>query len=331
MSYQIGLTNLLNWAVLPTTSPPEELFADPELLDAQRWASALPAPEQREVLVALDEQLPGLDPAKASALLVLGGGLVETGADPTALLPGGLQHLHYLRELQEAGQPPAPDLWRFTVMGLMAMVCRSAEARAQLRQQADLVQWLEAHEELSDHFSYLLHLAATSDEAALWILLPDCETGLEISISQVNNTFHLLTLVQPLMRDLAADLKLRHYPAATSPALLRFAQGDYTAESEDTDYARFEWLTSLAYQGGPFDHLQMAWGEMRVSDWPRLRGHVVLLAAESEKRISRSWDRGFLESVHDANQPAVHLRRLLPAAEVRELLAELHPPVAPAA
>ncbi len=85
-------------------------------------------------------------------MLVLGGGLVENGADPDALAPAGMQHLNRLRELFEAGTAPPEEAWRYAVIGLMAMLCRSATARAQWRAQAGLVAWLQEHEDVSEHF-----------------------------------------------------------------------------------------------------------------------------------------------------------------------------------
>lgn len=58
---------------------------------------------------------------------------------------------------------------------------------------------------------------------------------------------------------------------------------------------------------------------------------VVVLATDDEHRMQRSWDLGFLAPVHGANCPEVRFNRYVPAAEVREVLAEIHPPVAPAA
>ncbi|WP_310394820.1 hypothetical protein [Hymenobacter sp.] len=330
MFTQIELTTLLDWAVLPSNNA-DELFDEPEVNDALAWAKTLPLPEKNDVLTSLSARLPSLDAAKASALLVFGGSLVEDGASPVILLASGLEHLTRLRQLQDAGPPPAEAVWRFTVIGLMALLCRSAPGRALFKQQAETLAWLGANEDLSGHFDYLLRLAETSDEEVLWVLFPDQETGLEVSVSQVNNTFHLLTLLQPLVLAQAAALKLKKRPALASAELLRFAQGDHTASPEGTDRNLWEWLNALAYEGGPLNPAQFAAGDASVSSQPRVRGNVLLLATEREKYLQRSWDAGFLASLHDAHRPAVRLRRRLPAAEVRGLLVEMHPPVAPPA
>ena len=327
MFTQIALTTLFDWAVLPPGNA-DNLFDEPEVNDALAWAKTLSLPEKNDVLTSLSARLPALDAAKASALLVFGGSLVEDGASPTILLESGLEHLMRLQQLQDAGQPSAEAAWRFAVIGLMALLCRSAPGRALFKQQVETVAWLEANEDLSDHFNYLLRLVEISDEEVLWVLFPHHETGLEVSVSQVNNTFHLLTLLQPLVLAQAAALKLRKRPALASPALLRFAQGDHTAPHEGTDRNLWEWLNALAYEGGPLNSAQVAWGEAPVSSLPRVRGNVLLLATEREKYLQRSWDAGFLASMHDANRPAVLLRRLLPPTEVRSLLAEMHAPVA---
>lgn len=321
----LELTRLSSWAALPPADA-KALADEVELQDAMRWAAAQPLAGKNELLAALPARLPAMHPAKASVVLVLAGGLVEGGADPEALLPAGIEHLQRLRAQYEAGEPVAAEAWRFTVMGLMAMLTRSRRNRQQLQAQPELLAWLTEHEKLSDHFQYLQHMAATSDETALWVIFPTYGTGLEVDVEQLNNTFHLLTLLQPLVREHAAALGLRRPPAPTDPAILAYARGETHDPPADADHARLEWLTADAYAGPgrALHHSSVAWGEASVStELPRLRGHVLLLADDPENRIQRSWDAGFLVAMHDANRAAVHLRRLLPAAEVRELLAEL--------
>lgn len=325
----IELARLTNWGVLPLADA-TLLFDEPELNDLMRWAHTLSLAEQTELLQALPSYLPGLDPLKASGVLVLAGGLVENGADPDALAPAGRQHLARLRGLFDQGEALPEEAWRYAVIGLMTMLCRSAAARAQWRAQAELVEWLQAHEEVSGHFFYLLRAAEMSDEDRLLILFPAYETGLEIAISQVNNGFQLLTLVQPLVREHAAALRLRRPPAPTDPTLLRYIQGDPEMPATDGDVAGLNWLNALAYQGGPLDTLQLVWGEAPVWALPRVQGVVVLLATDDEHRLQRSWDLGFLSPVHGANCPQIQLNHLLPAAEVRAVLARIHPPVAAA-
>lgn len=326
----IELARLTNWGVLPLADA-TLLFEEPELNEVMRWAHTLPLAEQTELLEALPDRLPGLDPLKASGVLVLAGGLVENGADPDALAPAGMQHLTRLRGLFDQGEVLPEEAWRYAVIGLMTMLCRSAAARAQWRAQAELLAWLQAHEEVSGHFFYLLRAAEISDEDKLLILFPAYETGLEIAISQVNNGFQLLTLVQPLVREHAAALQLCRSPAPTDPALLRYIQGDPEMPEVDGDVAGLNWLNALAYQGGPLDQLQLVWGEAPVWALPRVQGVVVVLATDDEHRLQRSWDLGFLSPLHGANCPEVYLNRLLPSAEVRAVLAKIHAPVVAAA
>jgi len=327
---EIELTRLTNWGVFPLADT-TLLFDEPELNEVMRWAHTLPLAEQTELLQALPSRLPRLDPLKASGVLVMAGGLVENGADPDALAPAGMQHLARLRELVDQSETLPEDAWRYAVISLMTMLCRSATARAQWRAQADLVEWLQAHEELSGHFFYLLRAAEMSDENQLLILFPAYETGVEIAISQVNNGFQLLTLVQPLVREHAAALRLRRPPAPTDPALLRYIQGDPQMPEAEGDVAGLTWLNALAYQGGPLDALQLVWGEAPVWSLPRVHDLVVLLATDDEHRMQRSWDLGFLSPLHGANCPQVQLNRFLSAAEVRAVLADIHPPVVAAA
>ncbi|WP_223652792.1 hypothetical protein [Hymenobacter psoromatis] len=323
----IELTRLFNWATLPTIDA-EELFDEPEINEVMRWANNQPLPEQEELLRALPKRLPALDPTKASVVLVLAGGLVENGASPHVLIAAGIAHLARLRALLAEGLALPPAAWRFAIIGLMAMLCRSAEGRALFKQQTELLAWLEEEEETSSHFFYLLRIAEVSDEEVLWVVFPDYGTGLELSALQVNNTFHLLTLMQPLMLSQAAALRLRSQPKPTDPAILRYALHDSLTPPEASDYNRFEWLNALAYQGGSLDRLASAWGEAPVSSLPRVLERVVLLATENENRLVRSWDATYLSALHSANRPEVTIRRLLSPEEVSSLLQAIHPPVA---
>ena len=321
----LELSRLSGWAALPPTDASAS-SAEPELHDAMSWARSQPVATQNELLAALPERLPAMHPAKASAVLVLAGGLVENGADPEVLMPAALGHLQRLQALHEEGERIPTEAWRFAVMGLMAMLTRSRHNRAHLQAQPELLAWLTAHDQLSNHFQYLQHMAATSDETALWVIFPTHGTGLEVDVAQLNNTFHLLTLLQPLVREHAAALGLHRPPGPTNPDVLAYARGETTEEPTEPDYARLEWLTADAYAGPgrELHHASLAWGEAAISTGlPRLRGHVLLLADDPPKHLQRSWDAGFLVSMHDANRGAVHLRRLLPPAEVQALLAEL--------
>src|SRR6476661_464158 len=326
---QAELTQLFNWSLLPEAEA-ESLMEAPEVVEASEWARQLAPDEQNEVLALLATRLPAADAAKASALLVLGGCLVEWGARPDVLVPAGLDHLWRLRTLYQERQRVPEAAWRLAIIGLMAMLARAAGARALLRAQPELMSWLDSHTELSDHFEFLVWISKVSDEDVLWVLFPEYETGLEVSVSQVYNTFHLLTLLQHTVRSFGRELKIRFYPPPPAPKLLRYAQGDQTVRPPRFDEAQFDWLNARAYEGGPLNGAEQAWGERPVWAQPRVRGRVVVIAREATQRLHRSWASSFLTGYHDALRPSVQVRRVLPPTEVRSLLDELHPRVDPA-
>lgn len=313
---------LKTWALLPTTQPLAQLLGEPEVQDFMRALEDLPPAQQAEWLTELAELLPTLNLEPAAVLAVCCGAMVEDGADPEAAFPALWARFEQLRARVAEGEEVPAAAWKFTVMGLMTMLCRSVRNRQQLRAAPGLDTWLEAHEALSGHLYFLAGVWAGSDEPSLYVLLPEHGTGLEISISQLNNTFHLLTLLQPLL--VAHSQALGLPPLRPAPATTTHNNND----NDDTIYAQFGWLNALAYEGGPLNPVQMAWGEATVRDLPQVDGRVVLLASTSAKNPSRSWNDGFCALLHDAQEPRVDFRHLLSAAEVAATLAAIHPPVA---
>jgi hypothetical protein len=259
--------------------------------------------------------------------------LVEQGGNPELAFAELFHCFQHLQALLDASIVPPEGAFRFTIMGLMTMLCRSAINRRQIQQEPGLEEWLEEHSEASDHFYYLSGIMQISDEESLYVLFPEYGTGLEVSVSQINNGFHLLTLLQPLLLQQSAALGLRDIYNPLDEELIRYASGDTTASppSEGQDIALFGWLNALAYQGGPLDPLQMVWGEMPVRVLPRVHNRVVLLATEREAKLKRSWDSSFFAVLHGAHRPQVQVQRVLTTNEVAVTLHAIHPlVVAPA-
>ena len=322
------LSALRAWSLLPTMLPPTKLAAEPEIQDFMAWTNELSAEACHEVLTELANLLPAVEVAPASVLVLCCGTLVEKSGQSELAFPALLTHFQRLQELSDAGETPPEEAFRFTVMGLMTMLCRSLANRRQLQRQPGLTEWLDEHEAVSDHLYYLAGVLQLSDEESLYVLYPEYGTGLEVSISQVNNGFHLLTLLQPLVLRQAAALGLRKTYEPIDDELIRFASGDPTATPDDeVDTALFGWLNALAYQGGPLDPLQLVWGEMPIRGLPRVQNRVVVMATESKGMIQRSWSISFCAVLHDAHRPLLQLRRLLTPAEVAAVLHEIHPPV----
>ncbi|MCR5887943.1 hypothetical protein LRS06_09155 [Hymenobacter sp. J193] len=313
---------------MPKAGLPDKLIHEPEVEDFLAAANDLEAPEAAEALAAVADLLPTAQLAQGAVLAVCCGALVEKHNHAEIAFSAVWAYFQHLQALQAGGQAPPPQVWRFAVMGLMAMLCRSAVNRQQLQAQPHLAAWLTEHDDLSDHFYYLSGMLQVSDEASVYVLFPHYGTGIEVSVSQVNNVFHLLTLLQPLVVQQREALGLRLSYPPTNEQLLRYAQG-VSAElpDENIDVARFEWLSAAAYKGGPLDSMQIAWGEAFVRDMPRVQGRVVLLAAELVGPPRRSWDIDFLAVLHDAHRPQVQLRQLLAPDTVAEVLTALHPPV----
>lgn len=324
------LAALRIWSSLPTTLAPTELVNEPEVQEFMTWTNELSTQDTHEALAMLTNLLPVADVAPASVLALCCGALVEQSSQATLAFPAVLTHFQRLQELVNVGAPPPAGAFRFTIMALMTMLCRSAANRHELLQQPGLADWLDVHDAISDHFYYLAGMLQVSDEDSIYVLFPEYGTGLEVSVNQVNNVYHLLTLLQPLIVQYQAKLGLRRISTALDPHLLRYAQG-LTAERpiKEADAALFNWLNAAAYQGGPLDNRQIAWGELPVRNLPRVQEKVVLLGAALIGGPRRSWDVGFCTTLHAAHRPQVQLQQLLAPETVTQVLEALHPTVRP--
>jgi len=205
----IELPALRTWALLPTTLSPAKLAAKPEVQSFMVRLGELSAEECHEVLTELANLLPTVEVAPASVLALCCGALVEKSGHPELAFPALLTHFQRLQDLSDAGETPHEEAFRFTVMGMMTMLCRSVANRRQLQRQRGLAEWLDEHEAISNHLYYLAGVLQLTDEESLYVLFPEYGMGLEVSISQVNNSFHLLTLLQPLVVEHATALGLQ--------------------------------------------------------------------------------------------------------------------------
>ena len=146
------LASLRIWCLLPTVLSPADLVQEPEVQDFMDWTSELSAEDAPEVFLALARMLPEVEVAPASVLALCCGALVEQSGQATLAFPALLTHFQRLQELLNTGVTPPAGAFRFTIMALMAMLCRSAANRRELQQLPGLAEWLSVHDDVSDHF-----------------------------------------------------------------------------------------------------------------------------------------------------------------------------------
>jgi hypothetical protein len=126
-------------------------------------------------VTSLNKLLPTVGVAPAAVLALCCGALVEKSGQPELVFPALLTHFQRLQELSDVGETPHEEAFRFTVMGLMTMLCRSAANRRQLQRQLGLAEWLDEHEAVSDHLYYLAGVLQLSGEESLYVLFPEYE------------------------------------------------------------------------------------------------------------------------------------------------------------
>ncbi|GKX58510.1 hypothetical protein [Leminorella grimontii] len=194
------------------------------------------------------------------------------------------------------------------VLPLMAMLMRSTENHRRFLENKALVALIRdcAYNntlEFSD--LHYLEMATELTYEVIVVVLPTSRTGLLVRIHAANNTFHALTLLQPLMAEHAAALRL----GRVNPDVL---------QPESVEYARYSWLSAVAYQGGELKNsLALAWGEPPLYSHPRRGGKVVLFAVEDEEKnyLKRSWNN-FCSVIHEEQRASATFIRYLTEEEV---------------
>jgi hypothetical protein len=298
------------------------------------------------ILCACEPELPQLHPNRAALLALLGGAMVENGADPCILFsaaqsllgtwlcaiapycaietdddstPQGelawLQAQQRLGALDEAQAREVRALGKAIdtlVLPLMAMLMRDRGNHRYFIADAELlalVRQMEDNDSLP--FGNLMYLRTASEltyESELIVLLPTSGTGFVADANGVNSTFHAFTLLQRLIGQHAGQLRVRQSMVPRS--------GD-----EDSDTAEFHWLRANAFANAKLvDNMALAWGEAPLRCNVNKDGKCVLIALETRDRMSRSWS-GFNWVCHPAQNPQISLVRFLDSAEVASYLA----------
>lgn len=209
------------------------------------------------------------------------------------------QSLEYLQQASET-----------LVLPMMAMLMRNTENYRQFIQHTELLALIERgnmSECLELGQLYYLDQAAKLTYDEIVVVLPESQSGILVQAHAVNNVFHAMSLLQPLLALHGKTLNL----GKLNPQVLN---------TEESESARFHWLSALAYKQGKFvDGMAMAWGECSVYDLPRRHDKLVMIALEKEVFINRSWN-GFCHAIHDAQNPAIEFKRYLTADEVKHYL-----------
>ncbi|WP_431227122.1 hypothetical protein [Burkholderia contaminans] len=324
----------------------DDFFALPEV-DELREQAQDPA-RADAILHACAAELPTLHPNRAALLALLGGAIVERGADPRILFPAAQARLAaWLPELApfcatevEEGDDEATDDerrdWQVArqrldalsaqqsrevdalrdavdtlVLPLMAMLMRDCDNHRDLVADTALQSLLDR---MADNGSlpfdqlYFLCLASAMSNE------PECVVVLPASgtgfVASVHAVNNTFHAFTLLQRLIGEHAQTLRVGKPIAPR-----RGD-----EDQDTSEFHWLQAHAYSNGVLvNNLALAWGEAPLRSH-RKHGKCVLIALETEEGIQRSWN-GFNAVFHPAQDPSVTLVRFLTPDEVAAYLA----------
>ncbi|CAB3751628.1 hypothetical protein GQ57_04820 [Burkholderia sp. MSh2] len=293
--------------------------------------------------------LPALHPNRAALLALLGGAIVERGADPRILFAAARAVLGaWLRELapycaqaveeedDEADDEARRDwhaarqrldarderqAWEVDalraavdtlVLPLMAMLMRDRDNHRDFVADAALQALLDR---MADNDSLpfdQLHYLRT---ASALTYDPECVVVLPASGTGFVASAHAVNNTFHAFT-LLQRLIGEHAHALRIGRPIAARIGD-----EEQDTSEFHWLQAHAYANGVLvDNLALAWGEAPLRNLTRKHGKCVLIALDTEEGIRRSWD-GFNGVCHPAQNPSMTLVRFLTPAEVAGYLA----------
>ncbi len=326
----------------------EQFFKRPEV--GAFYAHAQAPTHTADSLRACADLLPRLHPARASALALMCGSLVEDDADPAILFPtlhGLLRDwLRKLRpycaqEVEEeddeaaAAERQAWDDARST----MAAVPRDRRWEVEaLHAAVDVLVLPMMTMLMRDRGN---HQAFIDDDGLMALLHPMATRNDSLPFEQLHYLWlasrvsYEDELVVVLPASGTGFIARAHAINNTFHAftLLQILIGEHAqalgvkrdiaprTSDMDGDAADFQWLQAGAYAGGQLKNImQWAWGEAALRDQMSRHGKRVLIALETEEGATRNWS-GFNAVIHEAQQPSMTLTRYLTPEEVASYLA----------
>jgi hypothetical protein len=316
---------------LPTLlGPPSACFRLPAVRGLLEIAQSVEtADELNEILRRVAPTVGVPDPFKAAIMAMVGGTLVEWGADPGELAGLLLARLPAFLAAAEsvAGRAGAegeeslftanPDGFRawqalsLMMLPTMAVLGRGAEFRQAARADAELVRGVEALRDHNREADFVATTLGFTDAMELVVLHPGEGKGFRVELEAVNTNFHLFTLLQGELIN-GGHLSGRE----VDPEVLAVARGEAAPDRLPSDDARFHFYDWRGPAGpGSSAHADMAnwvWGEGRPGDIPEFEGTRVVILTPPVLG-SRMWDGNFFANIHDALRSAARMTEVLTA------------------
>jgi len=259
------------------------------------------------------------DPEQIAQLAIASGALVERGGSPLRgldlLLDAVTRGARVLADAPDldadaidratppVGLPPAAEAWvhafQRVVVGTMARLARSVEARQRARAHADFARAVRALHEATAawHAFFLCEVLDMLDDAPVFLVETDTGKVTRLRVTGIRNCFHLITLLEG------------HDP-------FELADRGESAVSTSRGYYTWRYLTITSDRA--IDIVQtMIPGDLRALDLPQFEGTRVVVRTPTG--VHRSWDLNFVSPIHDALQSSVVTDAELPEADARTL------------
>jgi hypothetical protein len=292
--------------------------------------------QMNELLRRVAPMVGATDPFKAAVMAMVGGTLVEFGADPVELagplfarLPGFLALAESVSgqvgkispEKAFATNPDGVKAWHglsLMMLPTMAVLTRSMAHRQAARASAELLRGIAAMREQNREASFVSQVLGFTDGMELVVLHPDEGKGFRVALEAVNTNFHLFTLLQGSL------IGGGHLPgAARDPELTGVATGAVPHKrllSDTAVWQFYAWAALVTDRTSAQDSMKTwIWGKGKPEDIPKFEGTRVVVLGPPVLGMP-PWDSNFFANIHDALKSKAEVVEVLPAEKVMQWL-----------
>lgn len=228
-----------------------------------------------------------------------------------------------IREICGGNKEQAAAYYGFDVLcvSAMAFLTRDASLRKLLADTgvAEAVRYLSEETVESPYLRsihYVNYMLFTCSDLKLLVLYPEKKKGFYASANDLNNSFHLLFLLEEqIYKKLGAEYGMREFYAHGS--LVSLAHGEYPDDCWDKHYSTY--FMECNYAAARHDNFEkddvmsLIWGEMPPESIPRINGRAVIVLFGNG--INRGFSPEFLAVPHEALKPYVEIERELDREE----------------
>ena len=214
-------------------------------------------------------------------------------------------------------------------LAVMAVITRDQAARLLLRDKG-IYQHLDYLVQFKEKVHYVQEVYQACPQMAITVLAPKTGHGLRLLINDINNCFHLFTLLEAefyhrgWLDDLEGyqwrrdiDQIAKGLVLPQTDASITAHQQYYTVQAVQPD-GSYQ-VTIQTEQGLQIDPAALVWGEMPPEAIVPFAGERIIIVDKEGMFAGRSWDISFIVKCHDALQPDLQVKEVLSEAECQTL------------